>query len=428
MIKLFLGLVFLLMISFSNLSAHARHKSLSTKGATINGMLQEDSSKFFGSCVNCIEVLSDLVNAIANDENRFCTKTDCFFPAKSLTDYDLVIEDQFNWNKDKNLVIHTRGNIIFEGNGKIVSEKNGSIILKAGMEPGEKKEYKGTVKFEGDSTRIEMQGSGKVKIYYNPMKEEKKHKYHNPNHYFYDQRIKTGKYNNNLSAYMLVNSIYDLQDIKTFLSGDYALSQNIDAAETKHWFGGKGFKPLTNKDSRLEEGMPFSGDFDGNGYSISGLYINRPDEEEAGLFGGCYGWNAAHNKVENLILKDFDITGDSYVGSLAGSAVNSDISNVRVTNSKVKGKSIAGGLIGTITKANIENVHIAEPIEIAGREYVGFVTGGASRSNISIIFETEQELIEILKKYTLVGAQDKHTEIKTAFAHANLGETECASM
>ena len=40
---------------------------------------------------------------------------------------------------------------------------------------------------------------------------------------------------------MLVNSIYDLQMINLFLSGNYALSTNIDASVTKEWDSGKGF-------------------------------------------------------------------------------------------------------------------------------------------------------------------------------------------
>lgn len=349
-----------------------------------------------------------------------CIQSSCYFPKKFLEGSNIVINGKVDWGRDENLIIHTKGNILFKSGGKIIS-KNGAVILKSGMEPGNKGPYRGTVTFEEDS-KIEIQGDGKVKIYYNPKREGKGHKYHNPNHFLYNQHVKAGANNDNLSVYMLVNNVYDLQNIVAFLSGSYALSQDIDATKTKDkaWLDGEGFKPLTDKDERFipitdpnKEGMPFSGDFDGNGYSIDGLYINRPDENEVGLFGGCYGWDTAHNRVENLTLKDFDITGHNYVGSLAGSSVNSDLSNIKVINSKIKGSGIVGGLVGTITKVNIERVHLIDPIEVTSSEFVGFITGGASKSKISLLFDNEQGLIEVLKKYKHlgVGYLDKYTEI-----------------
>jgi len=68
-------------------SLYARHKCLSAHSNKLyqNGMLQEEDSSFFGSCVHCEEVLcDDMVDAISQNENRFCTKTDCFFSQKFL--------------------------------------------------------------------------------------------------------------------------------------------------------------------------------------------------------------------------------------------------------------------------------------------------------------------------------------------------------
>ena len=71
---------------------------------------------------------------------------------------------------------------------------------------------------------------------------------------------------------MLVNNIYDLANIKMALHRNYALSSNIDASETKTWYKGSGFTPLQSTKS----GKLFYGDFDGNGFTIYGLNINRP--------------------------------------------------------------------------------------------------------------------------------------------------------
>jgi hypothetical protein len=48
-----------------------------------------------------------------------------------------------------------------------------------------------------------------------------------------------------LNAYMLVNTVYDLQNIQNDLSGAYALGGNIDAGQTAKWNTGIGFNSGT---------------------------------------------------------------------------------------------------------------------------------------------------------------------------------------
>lgn len=367
--------------------------------------------------------LSDLVNNISGNESKFCTETDCFFPGKLLIDDDIVVEDHINWDKDKNLVLHTKRNIIFKHGGRIISEKNGSIILKSGMEPGNKVEKHGTVAFEDKTPQIEIRGKGSVKIYYNPIRSEEKHKYHNPRHYSYSQHVKlTDDHSSykNLITYMLVNDLHDLQDIRLFLSCHYALSQSIDATETRKWNGGKGFEPLKDK----SKNMPFSGNFDGNNYFIKGLFIDHRDEDEVGLFGRSRGREILHNTVENLVLEDFDITGNHYVGSLAGSVVNSDLLNIKVINPKIKSVDIAGGLAGTTFHVLAEPIQITGVVDIFAEENRGFVIGGAGAAKIVMLFEGEHDISEILKKYRLlgVGNKDDQTEIYLR-TYDNLTET-----
>lgn len=342
------------------------------------------------------------LDQVSIDSLSFCTETDCFFPRRSLDDKDIHIAGKVNWNEDKNLILHTKGNIVFEKNGGIISNKNGSIILKSGMEPGKKEFYGNTVKFDGDFAKIEMLGNGKVKIYYNPVRGKEEHKYHNPSYYFYEQHVKGG----NLNAYMLVNDVNDLQNIGLFLHGDYALSQDINATETERWNAGKGFEPLKDE----SKNMPFSGNFDGNNYSIKGLFINRY-KNDVGLFGMCGGRSILHNVIENLTLDNFNIAGDHYVGSLAGFVANSDLLNIRVINPTIKSRDVAGGLIGTTDRVRAESIRIIGDIKIDADENKGFVVGGASKSNITLLFETKRSRDDILGTYKLLGNQDKQTQI-----------------
>lgn len=344
---------------------------------------------------------SDVLSSVSIRE-VFCDEASCFFPGKMVGNKDIRVIGQIDWEKNQNLVLHTKGNVVFEKEGKIVSKKSGSVILKAGMEPGEKTRYESTVIFEGDATKIETLGSGKVKIYYNPIQGDEEHKYHNPSSYFYEQHVKT----DNLSAYMLVNNVYDLQDMRLFLSGNYALSQDINADETRSWNEGKGFNPLKDK----SKNMPFSGNFDGSGYSIDGLFINRY-ENDVGLFGMCGGRVILRNIIENLTLKNFDITGDHYVGSLAGFAANSNLLNIIVVNSTIKSRDVAGGLIGTTDRVQAESIQIIGDLKVDADENKGFVVGGAGESSVFLLFETEKERRDTLGKYKLLGNSDDRTSV-----------------
>ncbi|WP_405338996.1 MBG domain-containing protein [Fibrobacter sp.] len=62
------------------------------------------------------------------------------------------------------------------------------------------------------------------------------------------------------------------------------------------------------------EDNPFKGVFNGNGHSIRGIRINKPDDEHQGLFGKLGGEAA----VENVRLANVEITGGSNTGGIAG--------------------------------------------------------------------------------------------------------------
>lgn len=137
------------------------------------------------------------------------------------------------------------------------------------------------------------------------------------------------------NAYMWVEDVEQLQAINTNLSGNYALRNSIDATATQDWNGT--FNPLGGNGS---DG-PFTGKFDGLDYNIFNLNINRA-ENNVGLF-GVVGEGAV---INNVTLVGGQISGQNFVGSLAGSVHNGAyISNI--TNSaNVSGISSVGGIIG----------------------------------------------------------------------------------
>ena len=153
---------------------------------------------------------------------------------------------------------------------------------------------------------------------------------------------------------MLINDVNELQQISRFLAGNYALSQTIDAIKTKNWAEGKGFMPMGGK--RQDE-TPFTGDFDGNNYVISNLYINRPDENDVGIFALTSGRALSSNVISNLHIHQAHITGDFRVGTVVSEGVKTNLVNIYVEDSTIVGYGPVGSLAGTLEDYCVENIN-----------------------------------------------------------------------
>lgn len=114
----------------------------------------------------------------------------------------------------------------------------------------------------------------------------------------------------------------------------------------------------------------FTGFFDGNGYTISNLSINRPSELVQGLFGDV----EEGAIIKDVKLKDINIIGDSYIGGLAGG--NSGTITGCHVNGNVKGSSYVGGLVGFNSKGStsiITGSSFSGSVE--GEEKIGGLVG-----------------------------------------------------
>jgi hypothetical protein len=113
----------------------------------------------------------------------------------------------------------------------------------------------------------------------------------------------------------IISSLADLQDMEDDLDVWYELANDIDASDTSTWNAGAGFLPIGS--AYL---TPFIGHFDGNSYTISGLFINSSNRDAVGLFG----WVCGAATIQNVGLIDCDITttraavGSYAIGSLIG--------------------------------------------------------------------------------------------------------------
>jgi len=66
-----------------------------------------------------------------------------------------------------------------------------------------------------------------------------------------------------------ISTTTHLQNMDTDLTAYYILINDIDASTTSTWNSGAGFAPVG------DDSTDFDGDLDGQGYEITGLFINR---------------------------------------------------------------------------------------------------------------------------------------------------------
>ena len=119
------------------------------------------------------------------------------------------------------------------------------------------------------------------------------------------------------------------------------------------WTTGSGWEPIGSIENPLFERLensPFTGIFEGNGYTISNLNINRDTYGNVGLFG----FIGANSTVTNVGLLNVNIKGHWRVGGLAGGN-KGEIRNSYTAGTVVGVWQHIGGLVG----ANIEGGVVA---------------------------------------------------------------------
>ena len=93
----------------------------------------------------------------------------------------------------------------------------------------------------------------------------------------------------------------------------------------------------------------FQGTFDGDGYTISGIRINKTGTTKADSYQGLFGY-VYQGTVKNVTLSDAEITGYQYVGGIVGSS-SGNITNCHVTDTVIlhavqNNAHYFGGIVG----------------------------------------------------------------------------------
>ena len=118
---------------------------------------------------------------------------------------------------------------------------------------------------------------------------------------------------------------------------------------------------------------PFKGILDGNGKTISGLWINRSGSDYVGLFGCTNGAT-----IKNLTLKGTSVKGKSYVSILTAHSTSTIISDCNLSAS-LFGASYIGGCVGWGKNTTITNVSSTIEVTSSG-DYAGGILGYAEGS------------------------------------------------
>jgi hypothetical protein len=184
--------------------------------------------------------------------------------------------------------------------------------------------------------------------------------------------------------YMLYN-LADLELIGTTgypLSAYYELVNDIDASATSNptYNSGQGFIPIGGGGGPTAN--RFNGDFNGNGYTVSGLYINTPSIGYVGLIGLI----SNPGKVHDLTV-DCNITAGSTIGAIAGYSLVTDnrtdvISNCTV-HGTITGTDTVGAIIGGKDPGN-DIVNCNSDAIVTGTIHVGGIIGAVTDGRCNI--------------------------------------------
>ena len=193
------------------------------------------------------------------------------------------------------------------------------------------------------------------------------------------------KYNSELGAYE-INSWRNLWDLAVYVNGSGEYSVTIPNETVSHNCEGMTFIMTddiefnTTVDNNLtpigELNKGFYGTFDGQGYTISGIRIDKSALLSDNDYIGIFGVVGETTRVKNLVVSNCSFAGDTYVGAIAGYLKDKGIiENCHVGNDvTVSGYSRVGGIVGSFSSTS-------QGTTIRGCTCAAIITGTESGGN-----------------------------------------------
>lgn len=188
----------------------------------------------------------------------------------------------------------------------------------------------------------------------------------------------------------MIDSIEELAKIGSGTDGwtlekCYKLNRDLDfnadssyedaSANKMTYTTGSGWDPIGFEDGDWDGADYFKGSFNGNGYTIKNLMINRaPANGNVGFFGVVGG--GVNTEVKNLTVDGIVITcSEYYVGGLIGAVdFGATVTNCAVKNVTLNVGTYSGGLLGSLGKGVIKYCS-AINVDITGISSLGGLIG-----------------------------------------------------
>lgn len=195
---------------------------------------------------------------------------------------------------------------------------------------------------------------------------------------------------------------HDLDGVRYHLGGSFILMNDLNATTAGYQQlaseianEAKGWQPIGTSEER------FAGSFDGQGYEVRDLFINRPTESFVGLFGAVDEAGAVRNvgvdavvsgewSVGGLVGANWgtvshcysigSVSGDDYVGGLVGGNAGSVSDSYSAAS--VSGHWDVGGLLGANDSGGIVSDSYATG-SVSGKWSVGGLVGGNWGGSVS---------------------------------------------
>lgn len=169
------------------------------------------------------------------------------------------------------------------------------------------------------------------------------------------------------------NKLFWITENPSSWSKVFKQTANIDLTQANPpintWADNTGWTPIGNSSTK------FTGKYDGQGYTINGLYINRSDGDFQGLFGYTNG-----AVIENINCTNSSVSARDYCGIIVGYNNNSQI-----LNCSASGQISANYYIGGIAGLNNNNSTISNSqtqVSLSGTHTIGGVAGGNANNSI----------------------------------------------
>ncbi len=176
----------------------------------------------------------------------------------------------------------------------------------------------------------------------------------------------------------------------------YELTQSLDfdengdgqitAADSTYWNGGAGWQPIAS-DTPSAQASRYQGDFNGNGFTINNMFINRAGDD-IGLFGGIH----STTRIESLGVTNADVTGEHFIGILVGASYGAIVAcyTTGSVTSTIASNNIndTGGMVGLLRNAGASIHSSYSTASVSATDYAGGLVGRAIDSAITNSYST----------------------------------------